>query len=557
MPRTLAQSDEWLVLPTTSEDSDVWMEPTVSAVSRELRRQGVGVWSSDRANSAFRERGSSEPPELSDDAVSAWESGSREALGKLAFGESATALAELEEAQAFSRRMLVALNRDPARAQTTLDTCLYLVRARMQSGDEQGAVHQVRECVRNSPSTEPTVHMHPPGVMALYDAARNAGADHSSTLLVEGEPSGCAVRVNGVLVGATPLQFSDLYPGRYRVQVECDPSTPSRVHSVEVATGPISIFVFDRFDRSVRTTPFLHLQSEGPPDAQHLVRDARNVARALSASAVVTIAATNRGVLELRVVAGTELISPLVRVAASADGPTDEAVSRAVVALLAGKCVDLSAAQPVALDCRSGTPISMTMSEEAPSEPRGVRPPAGQFIAGLTLASVGAASLVTGYGLLISRRSAADDWLADPGSLDAHGKWLNLGTGLVVTGSSGSALLVTAMPLLLPYRHKTPWWAWMSGGLGLGFAAASIAEGITADPKPDASCSVNNLNPAPCVDRAKRTDLAVLLGVTAAPLLTMPLVYWLRKSDKRLDAEVLPSVRVDRSGAVLGLEGMF
>lgn len=219
--------------------------------------------------------------------------------------------------------------------------------------------------------------------------------------------------------------------------------------------------------------------------------------------------------------------------------------------------MDLSAAQPVALDCRSGTPISMTMSEEAPSEPRGVRPPAGQFIAGLTLASVGAASLVTGYGLLISRRSAADDWLADPGSLDAHGKWLNLGTGLVVTGSSGSALLVTAMPLLLPYRHKTPWWAWMSGGLGLGFAAASIAEGITADPKPDASCSVNNLNPAPCVDRAKRTDLAVLLGVTAAPLLTMPLVYWLRKSDKRLDAEVLPSVRVDRSGAVLGLEGMF
>jgi hypothetical protein len=453
--------------------------------------------------------------------------------------------------------MLVALNRDPARARTTLDTCLYLVRARMQNGDEQGAASQVRECVRNTPSTEPTAPMHPPGVMALYEAARNAGAAHSSTLLIEGEPSGCPARVNGVLIGATPVQVSDLYPGRYRVQVECEPSTPSRVHSVDVPAGSISIFVFDRFDRSVRTTPFLHLQSEGPPDAQRLVRDARNVARALSASAVVTLAATDRGVLELRVVTGTQLMSPVVRIAASAEGPTDEAVSEAVFALLAGKCADLSTDQPVALDCRSGTPILVTKPEGAPSAPRGVRPPAGQFITGLTLASIGSASLVTGYGLLISRRSAADDWLADPGSLDAHAKWLNHGTGLVITGSAGSALLVTAMPLLLPYRHKTPWWAWMSGGIGLGFAAASIVEGVTASPKPDASCSVNNLNPAPCVDRAKRIDLAVLLGVTAAPLLTMPLVYWLRKSDKRLDAELLPSIRVDRSGAVLGVEGMF
>jgi hypothetical protein len=229
----------------------------------------------------------------------------------------------------------------------------------------------------------------------------------------------------------------------------------------------------------------------------------------------------------------------------------------ATAELLAGRCTDLTAAEPVAIDCGTGQPQALPRSEGRKERVVDPRPPHGQFVAGLSLASVGAASLLSGYGLLIARGSAADNWTADPGSLDAHGKWLNMGTGLLVTGATGSALLVTAMPIVLPYKRKTPWWGWLSGGLGLGFTAAAIAVGVTADPKPAESCAINNLNPEPCVSRAKGIDLAVMLGVTAAPLLTMPLVYLFRKHDKTIKAELSPSIHLHRSGGAISLRGVF
>jgi hypothetical protein len=557
LPSALAQPEDWLVLPTTVEGDAPWMRPAVTKVNRELRRQGLGVWSSDRAVSAFRAGGSAASPTVSDSEVDAWASRSQQALRSLALGDYATALSELHETQAFSRSKSVTLNRDPARAQTVLDTCLYLVRALIDTGDERGAARQAQECVRIVPSGRPARQMHPPAVVELYEEAATLGPGRASTLLVESEPSKCALRVNGVLAGETPSQLTDLYPGRYQVQVECELDRPSRVHAVEVPRGSTSIFVFDRVDRAVQTAPLLHLRYENPPEPRRLVRDARDVARALPASAVVVASAIGTDVLELRVVTGRQAEPAMVRVTMSATGPSDEAARRAIAALLAGECWDFTNDAPLHLDCRTGEPFVVAGTDTRGEKPARVGPPRGQFIAGLTLASAGTASVLAGYGLLITRRAAADDWLADPGSLDAHDKWLNLGTGLIITGSAGSAMLVTAMPLLLPYKSKTPWWAWLSGGVGLGLAAGSIASAVTADSKPPQSCSVNNLNPEPCTNRAKQTDLAIMLGVTAAPLLTMPLVYLFRKSEKKLAAELSPSISVTRSGGAVGVRGAF
>jgi hypothetical protein len=271
----------------------------------------------------------------------------------------------------------------------------------------------------------------------------------------------------------------------------------------------------------------------------------------------VVASAASADVLELRVVTGTQAEPALVRVAMSTAGPSDDAAVKASAALLAGECWDFTHDEPLQLDCRTGEPLAVAGTGLSGEKPERVGPPRGQFISGLTLASAGAASLLAGYGLLITRRAAGDDWLADPGSLDAHDKWLNLGTGLLITGTAGSAMLVTAMPLVLPYKSKTPWWAWLSGGVGVGLVAASIATAVTADPKPAQSCSVNNLNPEPCANRAKQTDLAIMLGVTAAPLLTMPLVYLFRKSEKQLAAELSPSISFHRSGGALGVRGAF
>ena len=103
LPSALAQTEDWLVLPTTTEEAEApWMEPTVQAANRALRRQGIGVWFPGSAVSAFRERGSFEPPAPSDEEISAWSARARSAFRTIVLGDRAVALAELEAVQARS-----------------------------------------------------------------------------------------------------------------------------------------------------------------------------------------------------------------------------------------------------------------------------------------------------------------------------------------------------------------------------------------------------------------------------------------------------------------------
>jgi hypothetical protein len=557
LPSAFAQSDDWFVLPTTTNDDVAWMQPTVAKIGRELRKQGISVWSSAQAVKRFEQRGSVLPSVVTDLTIEDWTARSQAAVRQLAHGEYASALSLLEEAQGRSDAILAELNRDPKRARTVLDTCLYMVRAFLVTGDEEQARAQAKECVRMSPRTEPTGYMHPPVVAKVYEQASRPGPEHTGSLLVESEPSDCALRVNGVLIGNTPFEMTDLYPGEYRAQVECGPDAPGRVHWVDVSRGRTNLFVIDRFDQAVRTTPILHLRYESSPDERQRPRDARQFAGVLPAAAVVLASMSASDALELRLIRGTRQDLALARVTITASGPDTGDVVEATVALLAGECKDFTGAKPVIVDCVTGRAPGRPKPADRKAREAPVRPPRGQFVSGFALASVGTASLLAGYGLLIARGIAGDDWIADPGSLDAHGKWLNIGTGLIVTGSTGSVLLVTAMPLVLPYERKTPWWAWFSGGLGVAAAAASIAVAVTADPKPAQSCNVNNLQPGPCIDRGKRTDLAIMLGATAAPLLTIPLVYLFRKDAKKLNADLSPSIYVNSSGGALGIRGAF
>ena len=557
----LAQSQDWLILPVTEGKRTEWMRPTVDALDREFRKQGVGVWTPRRAAATFEARGSAPPAEVSDREVEAWAERSQKALRKLVHAQTAVALAELEDAQAFSRAALETLNRDPGRARTVLDTCLYLVRARIDSGDRQAASAQAKECVRIVPSTEPSPRMHPPEVMALYESAKELGSEHVSTLHVESQPPKCPLRVNGVLVGKTPLDLSNLYPGEYRVQLECEPHRPGRVHKVKVLTSDGNVFIFDGFDHAVQSEPVLHLRYDQPPVIQQLVIDARQIARALPASAVVVASSTGDQTLELRVVTMTQLEPALARIATTGTGPSTDVVANAVATLLKGQCTDFTGAKPTPLDCLTGEPPERASTDTSPFEKkkrdRRQRPPRGQFVSGLSLASLGTASILTSYGLLSARRPAGSDWIDAPNDLDSQNKWLRLGTGLIATSSAGAGLLVASMPLALPYRPKTPWWGWLSGGLGLGAAAGAIASAVTADPKPSQSCKINGPDPTACVERGRDTDRAIILGMTAAPLLTMPLVYLLRRGEKKAGAHLEPLIVAGRGQGTVGLRGVF
>ena len=553
-PGALAQSEDWLVLPTTSTDEVSWMTPTVAEVSRQLRRQGVGVWSSGAAVARFESRGSAPPSALSQSAIQSWTARSDDAVRALAAGEYVTALELLREVEAFSFQALDQLNRDPTQATRVLDSCLYMVRALLETGKQSDADAQALGCALRVPRGEPTAYMHPPEVLTRYEAATRAGPQTQTALSVESEPSDCALRINGVSFGKTPAEVTDLLPGRYGVQVECAPDVPAPVHPVRIGRGRTSLFVVDRFDQAVRAAPVLHLEYAEPPSPDLQARDAREFARALPAAAVVLASMPTPDTLELRVIAGIRRDQAWVRIPSTENGPDAAVVADAVTTLLAGDCADFTGPTPVTVDCRTGLPILPARTEQRDSTSR---PPPAAFVTGLSLGSVGAASLFSGYGLWFARRSAGNDWEADADNLAKQDRWLALGSGVIITGAAGSALLITSMPLVLPYRPKPPWWAWLSGSVGLGAGAAAIALAVAADPRPDPSCTVNRADPGPCVDRGRQTDGALLLGATAAPLLTIPLVYWLRRTEKRGEARLAPQLSFDGYSGAVGLLGAF
>jgi hypothetical protein len=168
--------------------------------------------------------------------------------------------------------------------------------------------------------------------------------------------------------------------------------------------------------------------------------------------------------------------------------------------------------------------------------------------------------LLTGYVLLAPRASVAESWVDSvvAGMTDTakQQQWLNLGWTIAITSAVGATALVAAMPLALPKRDKPPWWAWLSGGLGLGLAAFSVAYGSTAGSEPSAGCSEADLSSADavtCVRRGEHVSLAVLTGVTAAPALTVPLVYLFRRKSETIQ----PHVSVSRRVSAIGIRGRF
>jgi hypothetical protein len=560
VPEVEAQTGApWLIIPTTTSADEPWMEPTAVAFRQELWDRGIEVWSLERAASRFEDNGSTPAVHLSDAELHDWEASSRAAIAPLASGNYPEALDLLDEVQELSRTAPEALNRDLARAQQVLDTCLYMVRALLETGSVSLANRLAQECRQLVLVGEPTPRMHPPQVLeslAQVDAARS---EQTGEVRVQSEPPDCPVRVNGVVLGRTPLQVKELFPGRYRVQVECEPGRPSRVHRANVGFVRTDVFIDLGFDAAVETHPLLYLHDA---DAAHEARDraenAARVAELVPAGALLLMYQTSANTVELDLLRGTPAERQgLARVRTGPGGPTPGDVALATRALIDGECIDFTGTEPLAVPCREG---QAAVAEQPIAGGRSAhRMPRGQFIAGLTLASVGSAALITGYVLLAPRARVAEDWIsqvdATVDSAATQQQWLDMRGAIIVTGSIGAGALVAAMPLALPRHAKTPWWAWLSGGVGVGLAAFSIAYGVTADAEPSIGCngSVGTSDVRTCVRRGEQVSVAFLTGVTAAPLLTVPLVYLFRRSDK----DIAPSVEVGRSGGYLSVRGHF
>lgn len=551
-------NSRWLIVPATSSQDAKWVEPTVSRASSALIEAGATVQASNAAAARFESEASAPPAALSKRDLERWVSLSTGAVDDLAEGDNKKALQKLNAAQDISRAAIEELNRDPARATRVFDTCLYQVRAVLATESKSSARSAARECRQLVPRAEPTPRMHPPAVTDLLREMDALQARQTGALRVESTPSGCPARLNGVLLGETPVSIGEFFPGRYRVQVECNSDERGRVHFVTVGAGRAERRVDARFDDSIVTRPALRLSYADPRARQeHGAADARHIAREVAAGSVVLLSRPDAATVQLELfeTAGdSSAPAAFVKVPSGPTGPSKSDLASAARALTSGECMDFTSAAPVMLRCPDDEPVAAAKRKAAPVLEG--RRPRGQFVAGVTLASLGLAGLVTGYALVFPRKNAAEDWLRDTTDTTAQEQWLNLRNGIIASASVGSAALVTAMPLALPERIKTPWWAWTAGVIGLGLAGTSVALGVTAPEAPNADCdkSTTDFNvAAACIQHSERTTYAVLTGLTAAPLITMPLVYLFRPSRAHLQ----PSVDISRSGAFLGLSGRF
>src|SRR5699024_4373401 len=115
---------------------------------------------------------------------------------------------ELRQATALYERAAALLNREPARARRALDTCLYLARAHLATGDAGAAKSRVRTCRLRAPRVRANRWRHPPEVRALLEEVdrRMTRAPHG-TLEVTNDDRGCSVRLNGVALGKAPLRI--------------------------------------------------------------------------------------------------------------------------------------------------------------------------------------------------------------------------------------------------------------------------------------------------------------------------------------------------------------
>ncbi|MBW2507768.1 MAG: PEGA domain-containing protein [Deltaproteobacteria bacterium] len=554
----------WAVVPTRPATAIGTLEPTARAVRDELWNRGIEVWALERAVARFEARESTPPAQLDEREIGEWKAYSKAAMLPLASGDYAESMRLLSRAQELSRRAPEQLNREPGGARQVLDTCLFMVRALQQAGSESLARGLARECRELVLEGEPNERMHPPEVLAVLSNVDRARAEQTGSILVRSEPSDCGVRVNGVLLGETPYEIRELFPGRYRVQVECEEGVPSRVHELSVGFGRVDVLIDVRFDESVTTRPLLELRY---PDEDSLsayrLADALRIARTLPAGPVLLVREVQPGITELELFRGDPLEqAALVRVSSGPDGLAPRDLASATRALIDGDCRDFSDSELPPISCEQTQPLvekGPGLTKEQLREAR--RMPRGQRVAGVTLASVGSAALTTGYLLLLPRKNTAEEWIdafasPNPETRPAQQKWLNLGSGIVYTAAGGAAALVAAMPLALPRHEKPPWWAWLSGGIGVGLAAFSIAYGINAEPEPDGGCNdgaITQTDAQTCLRRGEDVAFSVLAGLTAAPALTVPLVYLFRRSDTKVE----PSVQVGAARGYVGVRGRF
>lgn len=508
----------WLVVPvsTRSLDDAARVDDSARQLVRDARAQleRAGLASADieAATTRFEREHSVDPAAIGTNDIVRWASRSREALHFLSRGDYPSARRALLEAQAISDRAAYALNRESIRARQVLDTCLFVVRAAIETGDTAAAEAQTRGCRRLVPRIQASPYTHTPEVRALVARIDTELARESTgELVVESEPSGCIVRINGVHFGQTPLRTRELPHGEYRVQVECDETLPGRVHTLVLGADDSRIRVDTDFDRAVRARPHLALAYPAAELVEaRAAEDVRDLSRVVGVP-VVLVRRSPHGI-EWRAFAtdGRELSRVTT-------GPRPD---EAELVALAGALGEPNATSTLASGAESAPPEASDEHAPRPPRPRLLR--GARRAASITTLAIGGAGLATGAVLVGLRAPRLDDYASlastDPGYLDEQSDIRRLGIGLDVAAFTGSIAASVGGSIAVRHARRRTAVAIPSAVVGIGLLAGSIVEITRAPICPGVPV---------CVDAERHLDRAAILGAFAAPAIALPVAAFL------------------------------
>lgn len=530
---------------------------TAEALRAELALRGESVWPADRASERFEVLGSAPAPEVSQSDIDRWVERSRAAVRYLARADYKAARRELKAAQRVADRAADELNREAARAQQVLDTCLFMVRAYVETKNTADARQQARECRQLVPRVEPSAFRHTPEVRELLaEVDAQMAAEAPGMLAVTSDPPDCLVRINGVELGRTPLAGIELPVAMYRLQVECEPGQRGRIHRIAIASGPNALSFDGSLERAVRTRPVLHLSYPGREAWAERMSHAAELGAVLGGAYELVVSSVDASVV--RIDSNADGFEPAsIWIPAHEGVPDTEDVRRALDALFEGRSVDFTGAHPLARaswrakPAATAIPALAAAAVEASGPEREYTPrPRNQSIAGWTLFGAGVASIGASIGLHVWRGDLGDRFIASPASLDDAKRWSDARIAVWTTAAFGGVATSAAMPLILPDRRRTPWWGWTLGAVGLGLTGYAIYEGVTMTSCPEPFIADEAAARA-CVTRGQEAGRLSLALAGAAPLLTIPLVYLLRPQ------RVEPSVSVSAGGAVVQIRKAF
>jgi hypothetical protein len=560
------------VIPVVVGDSDAAELAASHArdpISAELAKN-AGLLSPKTARDRFEARGSSAPVAATHSDLDQLARDAQQALYHVAMGLYTSASADVGRVLKRADHALESLNRETISARQLLDSCLFIVRARLQERKPKAAREQALECRRLVPDIEPDASIHPPDVIGEVAAAEaQLESQRPASLRVTSEPSGCPVFIQGRNLGSTPLELPRLTPGGYRIQVECVPGEYGRVHRVTLGENRTLVHVDSHFDAATQTGDGVSLRySTRATSERFALRHAIEVARLVGARYVAVIAPEGDGkvrISSLEVAHGKPLAQVIV---GSDETGAFVRVSEAIAALRAGRSQDFSGAAPKAITSTPAvTPAAVSsVTQQRPTATHAAVDDSimsrnvdddthGAGAVGWTLAATGAAAHITGWVLYAHQLSLESDYrkvrgLSDTSEARRRLSRIDSFELLPPLTSAGGALLLTAsLPWLLPRSDSQPLPGW---SIGVGVAGLAVAGTGVALLVRGAGCDEFD-RLARCDDVVTTTHLGVHLIGLAVPLLAVPALYLLRPAGAPNETPL--TIDVSSTGATLHWRG--